>query len=184
MGNKKRMITLEPAREEDLQDFKKKIQEAFGIAVAENFGEQDGPIPDDQELEEAFHAPDAVVYHILYGGKKIGGAVLSIYPATQHNSLDFFFISPEYHNKGFGQEAWKAIEEKYPDTKVWETVTPYFEKRNIHFYVNRCGFKIVEFWNKYYPAPHESLEQAGSGLPVGCDESFYFEKVMKHIHER
>ena len=27
-------------------------------------------------------------------------------------------------------------------------MTPYFEKRNIHFYVNRLGFHIVEFWNK------------------------------------
>lgn len=183
MDNKRHRITLEPAREEDLEDFRKKIQEAFGIAVEENFGKQDGPVPDDQEfdqeLEEAFHAPGTVVYHILHGSEKIGGAVLGIHPATQRNSLDFFFISPKYHNKGFGQAAWKAVEEKYPDTKVWETVTPYFEKRNIHFYVNRCGFKIAEFWNRYYPDPHVSLEQTESGLPAGCDESFYFEKIMK-----
>ena len=38
----------------------------------------------------------------------------------------------------------------HPEIRVWETVTPYFEKRNIHFYVNRLGFHIVEFWNKYH----------------------------------
>lgn len=179
MGNKKSKITLQLAGEEDFQDLKKKIQVAFGVAVKENFGEQDEPIPNDMELEEAFHAPDTVTYHILQGNEKIGGAVLSIHPTTQHNSLAFFFISPEYHNKGFGQAAWKAIEEKYPDTKVWETVTPYFEKRNIHFYVNKCGFKITKFWNEYYPDPYESLEQIENGSPVGGDESFYFEKVMK-----
>ena len=37
------------------------------------------------------------------------------------------------------------IEEKYPETKIWETCTPYFEKRNIHFYVNKCKFHIVEY---------------------------------------
>lgn len=179
MGNKDFKITLERAKEEDLQDLKKKIQEAFCLAVKENFGEQNEPIPSDQELEEAFHAPVTVVYHILQCEEKIGGAVLSIHSETQHNSLDFFFISPKYHNEGFGQAAWKAIEEKYPDTKVWETVTPYFEKRNIHFYVNKCGFKIVKFWNDYYPDPHEHLIQKESGLPVGCDECFYFEKVMR-----
>lgn len=173
------MITLKPAGEEDLQDFKKRIQEAFLIAVEENFGKQDEPIPDDRELDEAFHASDTVVYHILQCNEKIGGAVLGIHPATQHNSLDFFFIYPKYHNEGFGQAAWKAIEEKYPDTEVWETVTPYFEKCNIHFYVNKCGFKIVKFWNEYYPEPNELSEQIECGLPFGCEESFYFEKVMK-----
>ena len=27
----------------------------------------------------------------------------------------------------------------------WGLVAPYFETRNIHFYVNRCGFHIVEY---------------------------------------
>ena len=35
------------------------------------------------------------------------------------------------------------------------TMTPYFEQRNIHFYVNRCGFHIVEFFNKFHPYPNE-----------------------------
>ena len=179
MGNTNFMITLKPVREDELQDFKKKIQEAFGIAVEENFGKQAEPIPDGQELEEAFYASDTVIYHIFQCNERVGGVVLGIHPATQHNSLDFFFISPKYHNEGFGQAAWKAIEEKYPDTEVWETVTPYFEKRNIHFYVNKCGVLIVKFWNEYYPEPHELLNQIGSGLPFAYDESFYFEKVMK-----
>lgn len=178
MKNPESIITLEPVREEELEDLKRKIQEAFGKAVEEKFGQLDEPIPEDGELDEAFHTPDAVVYHLVQGNHKIGGAVLSIHTETQYNSLDFFFISPEYQNKGLGCAAWKAIEEKYPDTKVWRTVTPYFEKRNIHFYVNCCGFKITEFWNKYHPDPHESVKQAESELPVECDESFYFEKVM------
>lgn len=35
------------------------------------------------------------------------------------------------------------------------TVTPYFETRNIHFYVNRCGFHIVEFFNSHHPDPND-----------------------------
>lgn len=178
MKNAELQITLELAKEDELKDLKKKIQKAFGVAVVKEFGQQDGPIPDDEDLGEAFHASDAVVYHLVESGHRIGGAVLSIHTETQYNSLDFFFISPEYQNKGFGYAAWKAIEEKYPDTKIWQTVTPYFEKRNIHFYVNCCRFKIVEFWNEYYPDPHRFEETTGSGLPVKCDESFCLEKVM------
>ena len=69
---------------------------------------------------------------------------------------------------------WKGIEEKYPETKVWELVTPYFEKRNINFYVNKCGFKIVEFFNKYHQDPH--LKDSDDGFK---EEFFRFEKVMK-----
>lgn len=178
MKNAETMITLEAAREDEYEDLKRKIQEAFGEAAADLFGQQDEPIPDDKDIDDAFHAPDAVVYHLVQEDHKIGGVVLSIHIGTQHNSLDFFFISPEYQNKGFGCAAWKAIEERYPDTKVWQTVTPYFEKRNIHFYVNCCGFKIVEFWNKCHPDPHDFVKQTESGMSVEYDESFRFEKVM------
>ena len=77
--------------------------------------------------------------------------------------------------KGIGYKAWKAIEEKYPETKVWETHTPFFEKRNIHFYVNKCGFKIVEYLSEKYHNPHK---EEGEGLPSG-EDFFRFEKIMK-----
>ena len=28
--------------------------------------------------------------------------------------------------------------------------------KNIHFYVNKCGFKITEFFNEYHPEPEDS----------------------------
>ena len=63
----------------------------------------------------------------------------------------------------------------YPDVKVWETVTPYFEKRNIHFYVNRCGFHIVEFYNSHHPDPDdpEMSEHINEQFPDGM---FRFQK--------
>ena len=42
-----------------------------------------------------------------------------------------------------------------PDVREWELVTPYFEVRNIHFYVNKCGFHIVEFFNERHPDPSD-----------------------------
>ena len=68
------------------------------------------------------------------------------------------------------------IEKEFPNTKVWETVTPYFEKRNIHFYVNRCGFKIVEFYNKHNPDPHDYHHHEQEEDDDG--EMFRFEKTM------
>ena len=71
------------------------------------------------------------------------------------------------------------MEKLHPEVKVWETVTPYFEKRNIHFYVNRCGFHIVEFFNSHHHGPDD---------PAAADETpddqfsggmFRFEKTVK-----
>lgn len=110
----------------------------------------------------------------------MGGVVLNINTDTQYNSLDLFFIYPESHNKGLGLESWKAIEAAYPETKVWTTVTPYFEKRNINFYVNKCGFHIVEFFNQYHLEDDSQVRESNiddSGLNEV--EFFRFEKVMK-----
>ena len=62
----------------------------------------------------------------------------------------------------------------YPDTKVWETCTPYFEKRNIHFYVNKCGFHIVKFINEKNPEPYMPEDFIGDG----GEGMFVFEKIM------
>ncbi len=171
-------ITLMLVKEEELQEFERKIQEAFLVAVEENFGGQEEPIPSHQDLEKCRHDSGTVMFHLMQGSCKIGGVVLHINSETQHNSLEFFFIAVEYQNRGLGQAAWRAVEENYSKTKVWSTVTPYFEKRNIHFYVNRCGFHIVEFWNAYHTAPDVLSESRTSEQSIGEDEAFYFEKIM------
>ena len=50
-------------------------------------------------------------------------------------------------------------------------------ERNIHFYVNKCGFRIVEFFCEYHTAPNEPFEESQS--EEGPDEMFRFIKVMK-----
>jgi hypothetical protein len=71
-------------------------------------------------------------------------------------------------------DQWFEIERLYPETKVWETCTPYFEKRNIHFYINVCGFHIVEFFHENHPMPDASGEFNGDGK----DGMFEFRKEM------
>ena len=37
------------------------------------------------------------------------------------------------------------------------TAAAYFERRNIHFYVNRCGFRIAAFFRAVHREPNESV---------------------------
>ena len=179
-------VTLEAASREDWPAFAQNLQEAFALALEEAYGPQDGgPIPPDRELWESFEAPDAVVWHLCWQGQRVGGAVLRINAADKRNMLELFFVSPKFHNRGLGLASWQAIEAQYPDTLVWETVTPCFERRNIHFYVNKCGFHIVEFCHPGHRCAHYLAEQNQDGdLPPGEDYYFRFEKRMGEAGKR
>ena len=105
--------------------------------------------------------------------EKVGGVVVNIDENTHHNWLDLFYLYPNKHGKGLGLQIWRNIESKYPKTKVWRLITPYFEKRNVHFYVNKCGFKIVKFFNKVHRDPDRPISELSFH-----DEYFVFEKEM------
>ena len=53
----------------------------------------------------------------------------------------------------------------------------FFEKRNIHFYVNKCGFHIVEFFNGLHPDPRDPKSGYAADSEDG-GEMFRFEKVV------
>jgi len=91
-------ITLRIANQEELPQFKKDLQKSFSVAVIETFGSiLDEPIPSDKEIEESFHESGAVIYHILSNGETVGGAVVTINEATQHNVLSFIFYLIQQH---------------------------------------------------------------------------------------
>ena len=55
-----RMVVLETAEKEDMGEFIEKLQEAFAVAVVENFGSwEGGPIPADEDIWQSVNAPGA-----------------------------------------------------------------------------------------------------------------------------
>ncbi len=54
--------------------------------------------------------------------------------------------------------------------------------RNIHFYINVCGFHAVEFFHEGHPHPGPLEEPDAADRPGGSfdgeDRGFRFEKVM------
>lgn len=171
-------ITFKRVNESELNDFKKRLQAAFSQALDLPNNNPDLPIPPDQDIESSYYSNEAETYNVFKQGQHIGGVILSINHVSNHNHLDFFFINPENHSKGLGYEVWQAIEEKYPETEVWHTGTPYFEKRNIHFYINKCGFQINEFFCEYHPDPH--FKEESDLDDTGLDDGFFsFIKNMK-----
>ena len=173
-------IRLVPLEMDDREQFILDNQEAFNYGALEEFGmrddhlEEDGQIISRETIEKSIDS--GIAYRIMDGDKKVGGAVIRI--DGNRGDLDLLFTSPEVHSKGIGYAAWCEIERLHPDVEVWETVTPYFETRNIHFYVNRCGFHIVEYYNRYHKAPNEH-EESGECMQDSMDGMLRFEKRMK-----
>lgn len=175
-------VSLIPLSEDDREQFILDNQWSFKHSALIELGERDAHIDNDgeiisrQTIEMCMDADGAETYRIALNGKNVGGVILNINNNTHDNELDTLFVSPEVHSRGIGYGAWLAIEALHPETKIWKTCTPYFDKRNIHFYVNKCGFQIDEFWCEYFK-PGESIPDDASG--EGPDEMFHFVKIMK-----
>ena len=168
-------ISLVNTKESEKESFITNIQAAFKKAFVDEFGETEGEIIPREDVIKSFNAAGAVIYNIIHEGEIVGGIVVNINEKTNRNELSLFFVNTNCHSKGIGYAAWQKIESLYPKTKVWETFTPYFDKRNIHFYVNKCGFHIVEFYNPHNPEPNHNENP----IPEPGGEHFFrFEKVM------
>lgn len=175
-------IELKPLESDDREQFIKDNQEAFKYGATEEFGmrddhfEEDGEIISRATIEKSIDGGET--YRIMQDGKPVGGVVIKT--DGEHGELELLFVDPKAHSKGIGYAAWCGIEKMHPEVKIWETCTPYFETRNIHFYVNRCGFHIVEFFCSHHSDPNESYEDQ-CGEDGDMDGMFRFEKVIPQI---
>ena len=174
MTKEKCSIRLVRLSEEHTVAFKEEMQEAFqhGFMAYYKDDNQWQVLPD-KDFYQSLEAEGAEAYEaVSEDGQRVGGAIISIDATKNHGELSFLYVKVGVQSKGIGQAIWKAIEALHPETEVWETCTPYFDRRNIHFYINRLGFHAVEFFNEYHPDPHmpEQFDQE--------DGLFRFEKRM------
>ena len=168
-------ITLEPVRDEDMAVFRRRLQDAFTLAAREVFPDFPEVVPPDRDIDESLAAPGAQALQVVCEGEFVGGAIVS--GAGDSRLLDFLFIDTAHQNRHLGLATWRAIEARYPEVRHWELVTPYHERRNIHFYVNRCGFHITEYYNEHHADPNYPQDEAGD-YPGEDGGLFKFEKDL------
>ena len=124
-------IKLIPLTEDDREQFILDNQEAFNYGALQEFGcrddhfEEDGEIISRKTIEDSIDEGEA--YRIVHDGEKVGGVILKV--EGDRGDLEILFVSPKVHSKGIGYAAWCEVEKMHPEVKIWETVTPYFEKR-------------------------------------------------------
>lgn len=165
-------IKIKPLLREEFDLFAERTRASYLKTIVGEFGEQEeNPVSMDGIILSMEH-PLSKIYDICIDGESVGGIIVRIDENTNINCLDHIFIDDELQGKGIGFKTWQMIEKMFPETIIWETHTPYYEIRNINFYVNKCGFQIVEFYNPYHPEPDD--EDSPGGVMF-----FRMEKKMK-----
>lgn len=189
-------VQLVPLETSDREQFIRDNQEAFNYGALEEFGQRDDHFEEDGEIishETISRSIDeGTAFRIMQDNKPVGGVVIR----TEYDlgELELLFVSPAVHSKGIGYAAWCAIEAMHPEITVWETVTPYFEKRNVHFYVNRCGFHIIAYYNEHFCASNDKdgemfdmfafqkiLPNTPQSIKANIERITYFENIMDKI---
>ena len=169
-------MKLRLLKENELEQFILDIQEAFQKGYEDYFGKCEETIIPRKDIMESYNTKGAKAYVMEDSGNIIGGCIVVIDEKTNINDLHILYVKVGCQSKGVGFEIWNQIEKLYSKTKIWKTCTPYFDERNINFYVNKCKFHIVEFRNKYHHPvdyPDDFIGDHGEGM-------FEFEKVMNN----
>lgn len=150
MGASKSII-FEPIIEEDITQLTDIMTRAFDKDTQQFLGDEKGGPPGYDTgvfiRKWAIESPTES-FKIRQDGHVIGAVIVRIHD-NHENRLGCLFIDPELHSKGIGLKIWQKVEERYPLTKKWTTETPGYSKRNHHFYINKCGFKVVKILNPF-----------------------------------
>lgn len=154
--------------------FKADMKYAFRKGAADGLGKDEEVLPE-EDINRSLSAKGAQAFVVMEKDEMIGGAIVIIDDSTGNNYLDFLYVKVGHQGKKVGQFIWNVIEKLFPETKMWETCTTYFDIRNIHFYINGCGLSAVEFFNKKHPDPM---------FPNNCYDEYFagtfkFQKKMK-----
>lgn len=167
-------MQLIPLREEDIKEFKLSMQEAFQYGYESVCWKFDEILPE-SHIDRSLNKENSYAYEMIDDDWKLLWWAIVTINENQHNELDFLFVKVWTQSKWVWQAIRKEIEKIHSDTKVWETVTPYFDKRNIHFYVNKLHFHITEYFNEKHIDPNtpEDEYMAWDGW------MFWFQKVMQ-----
>lgn len=141
-------IELIHVKNDEKDKFKQNARDAFLKGLAEAFPsyenpEKIAPIPSNEDFDESLYSENIHIYWIYIQKVNVGGVILEIDSIKGENNVDILFINATAQGLGIGTKVWSEIENYFPNTSIWKLSTPYFEKRNIKFYLENCNFYIT-----------------------------------------
>jgi len=107
-------FSLAKIKDEDVLQFKKDMQEAFQKGFEDVYGKTNDIILPEQDIDRSLNENGAIAYKAVVDGSMVGGAVVVIDKATQHNHLHLLYVKYGTQTKGIGFLIWNQIEKITP----------------------------------------------------------------------
>lgn len=140
-------LKIQPTKREEFDLFSKADEDAFNVhsryfpnGIVPGAAESER---EEYELSVIADKPEFAVLSIYDDEKFIGGAIVEDM-GNHVSEIHIFFLTVEYQSRGIGRLALDAVEAYFPNTEIFRLITPSQVVRNAVFYVNKCGYKIVE----------------------------------------
>lgn len=137
-------IVLKTTKKEEIEYIQKIKLDAYSVNKKYFEG---GILPGKLDnISSLYHDTDYDLFTIYLNDVIVGA--LAVKEVEAHTmQIDSFFIAKEYQDKDLGCKALNKIEELYPNIKTWRLVTPTQLMKNIVFYINKCGYSIVNVFD-------------------------------------
>lgn len=142
-------LTFEVLNREDIDSLTPIMKRAFDEDTKRHLNEEAGGPPgyDNGDFLRRYALDRRSTAYKVSMDNKLVGAIIVWINSSNRNYLGNMFVDTGLQDQGIGSRIWEFVERQYPETKVWETETPAFSKRNHNFYINKCGFHVVKILN-------------------------------------
>ncbi|WP_114192371.1 GNAT family N-acetyltransferase [Edaphovirga cremea] len=141
-----KQLAFEPVTVKDIDDLTRIMKRAFDEDTRRHLGKEQGGPPgydNGDFIRDWYINAKSDAYKVFLHGTLIGAVNIFCWKDNER-FLGNIFIDPSYQDKGLGFLVWQFIENKYPNTRKWQTETPGFSTKNHHFYINKCGFEFAK----------------------------------------
>ena len=135
------MMELKKAKKEQVEKIVRISKEAFDTDIEVGASEVGGPPDYDSIKWHESMRKKGNLYVLTKDEEVIGGALLFA-DRKEKNVLYVgrIFIDPSYHNKGFGKEIMRQIEQIDSGKQIFRLETPIWNSRTNSFYP-KCGYQ-------------------------------------------
>ena len=164
------LLPLTPA---DLPQFKHDLQEAFQKAATAEFKNLTATVLPEADIDKSLNAPGAAAYKAVSGGKMIGGAIVNINAATQHNHLDLLYVKCGTQSRGTGIASGRCWKKCTPIPENGKPAHRILKSATFIFTLTAAASAPWKFFNPHHPDPTITPDL------VGGDYFFRFVKKMK-----
>ena len=154
------------------------MAEAYQLAYEYRFGEITSNCISERTVKYVLSKCRCLSFEVVEKEKRLGGIILSLVHNGKRARIFLMFTQPELQNRGVATFLWNELREFMPGVKTWTAGAPYFAVPAIHFLVNKCYFKIIQFTNSVNsPGDYEKNEVTDPWT----DGYLYFEKRVSKV---